>query len=486
MVALDLAVEPGYHRFSIERADRADGAGPLAEMSFIVAPAACYAPPALQGAGRAWGVSAQLYGIRSEHNWGIGDFGDLGRLLDFCGEAGAAAVMLNPLHELFPGVPEHIFPYSPSSRCHFNALYLDVEAVPDLAECPEMKAMVDAPAFQARLRTLRAEPRVDYPGVAEVKSAVLEGLYRSFRERHLAFDSDRARAFHAFRAERGEGLRWQAIFDALLEDFRRQDPGVWGWPAWPEAYRDPRAPEVQAFLAAHLERVEYFEYLQWLAWEQLAQAGARSLEHRLGVGLVFDLAVGVAGGGAATWARQELHALGASAGAPPDEINRMGQDWGLPPWIPDQLTEACYEPFKELLRSQMALAGGLRLDHVMGLFRLFWVAPGLPIAEGRLRGLSFRGSPGHPRAGEPAQPLPGDRRGPGHGAGRSAPVAAADGGDVDPAALFRTPRRRPAEAALRLPRECLRGRDHPRPADPGGLLAGPGHRSAHRPAPVPQ
>ncbi len=379
VLVLDLAVEPGYHRLFLEPAD---GLGETAEMAFIVAPAACYLPPAIQGEGRVWGFAAQLYGIRSERNWGIGDFGDLRHMLEFCAGVGAGTVLLNPLHALFPDAPEHASPYSPSSRSFFNTLYLDVEAIGDFAECAEARAMVHLPQFQARLRALRAADQVDYRGVAEVKSQVLESLYAHFRSTHLDRGSGRARAFRAFQAEPGEALREQALFEALQEYFRGQDSAVWGWPAWPPAYHDPHAPEVAAFCEAHLERVEYFEYLQWQASRQLAAAGTRSWELGLGIGVMLDLAIGVAEGGAAAWRRRELYALGASAGAPPDLINRIGQDWGLPPWIPHQLTDAAYAPFIELLRANMRDAGALRLDHVMGLQRLFWVARGLPAAEG--------------------------------------------------------------------------------------------------------
>jgi (1->4)-alpha-D-glucan 1-alpha-D-glucosylmutase len=379
VLPLDLAVEPGYHRFVLERAD---GQGETAEMSFIVAPAACYVPPAIQGDGRAWGFAAQLYGIRSERNWGIGDFGDLRNLIEYCAAVGAGTVLLNPLHALFPDAPEHASPYSPSSRSFFNTLYLDVEAIADFAECEEARTMVHVPQFQARLRALRAADQVDYRGVAALKNQILECLYEHFRSEHLDHDSVRAQAFRAFQSEHGEGLRRQALFEALQAHFRGQDSAVWGWPAWPEAYRDPHAPEVDAFCEAHLERVEYFEYLQWQATHQLAAVGTRSWELGLGIGVMLDLAIGVAEGGAAAWRRRELYALGASTGAPPDLINRMGQDWGLPPWIPQRLADAAYAPFIELLRANMRDAGALRLDHVMGLQRLFWVARGLPIAEG--------------------------------------------------------------------------------------------------------
>ncbi|MDQ3186121.1 MAG: malto-oligosyltrehalose synthase [Pseudomonadota bacterium] len=379
VLALDLAVEPGYHRFSIERAD---GPGLTGEMPFIVTPAACYEPPVIHGEGRAWGFAAQLYGIRSERNYGIGDFGDLRHMIEFCAEAGASTLLLNPLHALFPDAPEHVTPYSPSNCAYFNTLYLDVEAIADFDECEEVRAMVLAPQFQAQLRALRATEQVDYRGVAEVKSKLFGRLYQHFRSRHLAHNTRRARIFRAFQAEHGESLRKQALFEALQEYFRAQDSAVWGWPAWPEAYRDQHASEVATFCDTHLNRVEYFEYLQWQAFRQLGAAGTRSRELGLSVGLMFDLAIGVAEGGAATWTRRELYAMDASAGAPPDAFNRLGQDWGLPPWIPHQLTAAAYAPFIELLRANMRDSGALRKDHVMGLRRLFWVARSLPAAEG--------------------------------------------------------------------------------------------------------
>ncbi len=379
VLQLDFLVEPGYHRFVLERAD---GRGESAEMAFIVAPAACYVSPAIQGEGRAWGFAAQLYGIRSERNWGIGDFGDLRNLIEYCAAVGASTVLLSPLHALFPDAPEHASPYSPSSRSFFNTLYLDVEAIADFDECEEARTMVHVPQFQARLRALRAADQVDYRGVTVLKNQVLECLYEHFRSEHLDHGSERAQGFRAFQASQGEGLRRQALFEALQAHFRGQDSAVWGWPAWPEAYRDPHAPAVEAFCETHLQQVEYFEYLQWQASNQLAAAGTRSWELGLGVGVMLDLAIGVAEGGGAAWRHRELYALDASIGAPPDLINRMGQDWGLPPWIPQRLADAAYAPFIELLRANMRDSGALRLDHVMGLQRLFWVARGLPIAEG--------------------------------------------------------------------------------------------------------
>ncbi|AAZ97127.1 Alpha amylase, catalytic subdomain [Thiobacillus denitrificans ATCC 25259] len=386
---LVLAIEPGlgYHRFVVERAD---GGGEACEMSFIVAPPACYQPPAIHGDGRAWGIAAQLYGVRSERNWGIGDFGDLRHMLEFCADSGAGSVLLNPLHAMFPDAPEHASPYSPSNRAYFNTLYLDVEEITDFGECEAVRAVVHAPHFQARLRALRAADQVDYRGVADAKAEVLRELYAHFRAEHLARESARGREFRAFQAAHGNSLRSQALFEALQTHFRNEDGAVWGWPVWPEAYRTREAPEVSAFGEANLEQVEYFEYLQWQASLQLRAAGTRSWELGLGVGVMLDLAIGVAEGGAATWMCRDLYAFGASAGAPPDEFNRLGQDWGLPPWIPHRLKARAYEPFIELIRANMRDSGALRLDHVMGLFRLFWVARGLPISQGAYVAYPFR------------------------------------------------------------------------------------------------
>ncbi len=377
VLAIDPGIEPGYHHFSVQCGEETHGG-----MRLIVAPQTCYTPPAIQGNGRLWGFSAQLYGVRSARNWGMGDFSDLRAMQEFCAEQGAATVLLNPLHALFPEAPEHASPYSPSSRVWFNTLYLDVEAIADFAECEPARTRIAAPEFQSRLKALRDAPQVDYRGVFEAKREILELLYAHFRARHLARGTSRAREFRAFQAEHGESLRKLAQFEALQEHFHARDESVWGWPGWPAAYHDQHAPEVAAFCAANLERVEFYEYLQWQAFMELDAAGRRSLECGLGIGIMSDLAIGVAEGGAAAWTLRDLHALGASTGAPPDEINLLGQDWGLPPWIPHKLREAAYEPFIEILRTNMAFAGALRMDHVMGLYRLFWVVRGLPAADG--------------------------------------------------------------------------------------------------------
>jgi len=377
---LPVAPPAGYHRLEIH--GPGDGESASASMLLVAAPERCYQPPAVQGENRVWGPTVQLYSVRSRRNWGIGDYGDLRSLVDLAAEAGAGIVGVNPLHALFPDDPERASPYGPSSRRHFNVLYIDVEAVPDFAECEEARRTVRAPEFQARLRALRGDELVDYKGAAAVKLPVLERLFRHFREHHLAVGSERGRAFEAYRRERDSELHGFALYHALQEHFHRNDPSAWGWPRWPEEYRDPGSRQVAAFASAQRERVAFHEYLQWQAELQLAAAGRHSWERGLGVGIYGDLAVGIDRGGAEGWLHQDLYALGASVGAPPDDFNLHGQDWGLPPLIPHRLTEAAYEPFIGTLRSNMRHAGALRIDHVMGLMRLFWVPPGGSPADG--------------------------------------------------------------------------------------------------------
>ncbi|MFO7760170.1 MAG: malto-oligosyltrehalose synthase [Desulfobia sp.] len=369
---------PGYHRLEIFGGEEDWQAG----TSLIVAPLRCYQPQALEGTGRVWGLAAQLYSLRSERNWGIGDYTDLIRLLEFAAQSGAGVVGLNPLHALFPHNPVQASPYSPSSRLFYNVLNLDIEAIADFNECQEARQRLEDESFQAKLRALRTSEFVDYSGVAEVKFEVLEILYRHFRRHYLEQSNDRSAAFRSFQSGQGKELRNQALYEALQEHFQRQDPEITCWQDWPEFYQDPESGAVTAFIAANVERLEFFEYLQWQAWLQLEAAGRRAWELGLGVGLYQDLAVSVDPGGAEVWANQDLYGLGASIGSPPDDFNLKGQDWGLPAWIPARLRESAYAPFISTLRQNMRYAGALRLDHVMGLKRLYWIPLGLGPDQG--------------------------------------------------------------------------------------------------------
>ena len=371
-LALPAVAQWGYHHLELWRDDRL-----LADMPLIVCPPRCYEPGAIADQRRVWGLSVQLYGLRSRQNWGIGDYADLRQVVEWAAEAGASLVGVNPLHALFPHDPAHCSPYSPSSREFFNTLHLSIESLPEWHECEAAKVWVETAAFREKLAALRAAPMVDYETVGALKNYVLSVLYKYFRVNHLNIGSARGAAFRAFQARGGDALYRFALYHALQADFARRDPALWGWPVWPLPYRDPASAEVAAFAAANLEAIEYQQWLQWLAETQLAAVGQRAYELGLGIGLYQDMAVGVDKGGAETWMHQELYALDARVGCPPDDFNPLGQDWGLPPWIPHRLRAAAYAPFIRMLRANMAHAGALRIDHVMSLMRLYWVPPSL-------------------------------------------------------------------------------------------------------------
>ena len=367
-----IALPTGYHRLTLDAAGE-----PSAEMFLIVTPARCFEP-----ARRYWGLAAQLYGLRAADDWGCGDFGSLRRLISFAAPLGADVIGLNPLHASFLHNPAHSSPYSPSNRLLPNVLYIRPQDVPEFNGCATVLERFHASDFQERLRAARATELVDWPEVAALKLAVLEPLYRDFRDHHLAHDDHRARAFRAFQQDGGESLRSQALFDALQAHFHGQDPGIWGWPVWPEEFRDCGSAAVAAFAEAHLERVEFYEYLYWLADEQLAGAAEYARDGGIELGLYRDLALGADSGGGETWANRDLYARGVSLGAPPDELALQGQNWGLPPIVPGRLRDAAYRPFVELVRRNMRHTGALRIDHVMSLMRLFWVPEGMPTAQG--------------------------------------------------------------------------------------------------------
>ncbi|HET9748114.1 MAG TPA: 4-alpha-glucanotransferase [Casimicrobiaceae bacterium] len=376
-LALDVPLPCGYHALEL----CADGTIVAAAM-LAVAPDACHRPPALHQGGRAWGFAVQLYGLRSARNFGIGDFTDLAEFVALCAAQGADVVGVNPLHALFPHAPKHASPYSPSSRMFVNVLYLDVLAIPEFSHCAPAREYVASEAFRAELARVRAAPLVDYAGVASLKLPVLALLYAQARDDARKGASERWVAFDAYKTERGEALRRQALFDALQAHFFASDPAIWGWPVWPAPYRDPASPAVAAFADEHVERVDYFAWLQWQADLQRETVAARARQAGLAIGLYSDLAVSIDRGGAEAWANQSLYATGASVGAPPDVFNVRGQDWGLPPMIPARLRDAAYAPFIATLRANMRSAGALRIDHVMGLLRLYWVPAGATPADG--------------------------------------------------------------------------------------------------------
>lgn len=369
----------GYHRLAIRGKEAGKDAG---ECPLIIAPEACYEPKPLADGQKIWGSSIQLYTLRSERNWGMGDFTDLKNAVVALAQRGAHIVGLNPIHALYPAGPEHCSPYSPSSRNYLNPLYIDVEAVDEFEHCDAARAVMAEPGFQEALARNRSADYVDYPGVARLKIKVLEALYGTFVIRHLNAKTARAKQFKAFCRKRGVSLERQSLYDTLFEYHLEQDRHAWGWQHWPEALQAPDSKAARAFAKGNKERVRFYTWLQWLADCQLEAAQCAAREAGMMVGLYRDLAVGADSGGADVWADRHLYCLEASVGAPPDGVAPQGQNWGLPPFNPRSLRECAYRPFIEMVRSNMSHCGALRIDHVMGLLRLWWCPNGKTADDG--------------------------------------------------------------------------------------------------------
>jgi len=316
----------------------------------IVTPRACHLPPDL----REFGWAVQLYAYRSRHSWGIGDLRDLATFGAWARSTGAGTALVNPLHATNPGVPQETSPYYPGSRCFRNPLYLRIEDVTGAAELDDLAEL------QSAGRALNDGARIDRDAVYELKMRALEALWERRREEA---------GFARYREEAGSGLEGFSTFMALAE--MHGGP----WQEWPEAHRDPGSPAVARFRAENERRVSFHAWVQWLLDLQLAAASRD-------VGVMHDLAVGVNPTGADAWLWQDAFSTGSSVGAPPDDYNTGGQDWGVASFDPWRLGATGYEPFIQTLRSAMRHAGAIRIDHVMGLFRLYWVPHGSPATEG--------------------------------------------------------------------------------------------------------
>lgn len=367
----------GYHQLSLLAEDEQV----LAVMRWIVAPKACYSPPAIAAGDKVWGLSVQLYCLRSENNWGVGDFSDLCLLLEKAAGQGAHFIGLNPIHALYPANPGACSPYSPSSRRWLNIIYLDVTAIEGFTQ-PAIQSICQQADFQQKLAQARASEYVDYPLVTELKLAVLAPLFTQFKDSDLASNTVLAKRFKAFIQEGGESLQMLATYEALQAHFKAQGLPYWGWPVFPASYAEFHKPKVQAFAKKHAEQVLFYQFLQWQAARQLDKAHEVATRHAMCIGLYRDLAVGVSEGSAEIWGNQSLYATNASIGAPPDVLGPLGQNWGLPPMDPQQLYLQGYQPIIDLFAANMRSCGALRIDHVMALLRLWWVAKGDSAKQG--------------------------------------------------------------------------------------------------------
>ena len=314
--------------------------------------------------GRHWGLMAQLYATRSESSWGIGDLHDLGALAEWAGHRGGGFVLVNPMHAAEPKPPIEPSPYLPTTRRYFNPIYIRIEDIPEYQTLVAVKKMTIAAVAMLAVLPDRTPDLIDRDPIWEMKATALATVFSA------PMTDDRRRAFEAYRAHEGAGLVQFARWCAFAEAHGTASQ------LWPEGIRRPDEPGVEAEAARLADRIEFHEKCQWILDEQFAAAQARAREAGMAYGIVHDLAVGVHPDGADSWALQDVLAKTMNVGAPPDAYNQMGQDWSQPPWRPDALAETGYAAYRDMLRTILRHAGGIRVDHALGLFRLWWIPLG--------------------------------------------------------------------------------------------------------------
>jgi 4-alpha-glucanotransferase len=347
----------------------------------IVAPPHCLGLSERIGQRRAVGVWTHLYTVHSQRSWGIGDLSDLGSLLDWAASLGLEFVGINPLHAA-DNLGGEVSPYYTLSRLYRNPIFLAPESAVERAGSLDGRALLATAEIQAQRGAVQAQDRVDYAQVHALKRAVLQAAFRTFSARHRDQNTELGRAYATYRRNEGQRLDRFAVFCALREHLTQSRAGAEDWHAWPAGYRDPDSPAVAAFAAEQREQVEFHAYLQFEFEQQLAacERGARAAG--MPIGVYGDLALGDAPFSADVWARQDLYANGANIGAPPDPYSDTGQDWGLSPFHPLGMRADRYRTWRALLRQSLQHTGLLRIDHVMGLARQFWVPTGALATEG--------------------------------------------------------------------------------------------------------
>jgi 4-alpha-glucanotransferase len=358
--------QPGYHRLRL--ADR--------EIALAVAPQRCVTMADIAPGERLWGLAAQIYALRRPGDGGIGDATAVRELAESAARHGSDAIALSPVHSLFAAAPAHHGPYSPSSRLFLNALLADPATV--FGEARVAACGIESEARHA----LEAAPLVDWPVAGHAKYVRLRCLFESFAAHDKSGRTALAIDFERFVQEGGQRLREHALFEALHHKWADGEPSVPNWTDWPAEWRDPSSSAIANFRQTEQAAIEYHMFLQWLAARSFADAQGGARQAGMRIGLISDLAIGMDRGGSHAWARQSDLLMGLDIGAPPDSFNARGQDWGLAAFSPNALVDTGFEPFLATVRAAMRHAGGLRIDHVMGLMRLWMIPHGAEPSEG--------------------------------------------------------------------------------------------------------
>jgi len=316
----------------------------------IITPDSCYIPPELAN-GKTWGLSINLYSICSSQNWGVGDFGDLKKVIKWVSGLKGGFVGINPLHAIPNKKPFGISPYSPITRLYKNFIYLDMESIAEVKELIGQWSMVNGQwkEIETQIDELRSCELIDYEKIASLKISVLRNAFEIFYKKHYLKNSLRCKDFRRYISEEGNNLESFAAYLSLTSDEKE---------------------------------ILFYKYIQWLIDEQLEEISELAKNLGMPIGLYHDLAIGSIGGGSDVWNYQDVIAEGIDLGAPPDDFNPTGQNWGFPPLVPERLKESGYELFIQTIRKNMQHFGALRIDHALGMFRQFWIPKGMPALHG--------------------------------------------------------------------------------------------------------
>ena len=374
----------GYYRFDLSV--QMEGRQWVQSVRVAICPEKAYIPSALEGEGRVAGIAINLYGVRSERNWGIGDLGDLKAILTWAAEdLHVSFVGLNPLHATFNRRPFNISPYLPLSRFYRNFIYLDVPAMEDYQSSSEAQDIVNTAETQRLLSELRGSETVEYEKVAALKIRVLRKVFQTFLRNHWKeeqHESDRRKALQSYIKKEGPLLENFATFCAIDSTQRSRDPDTWTWTQWPREYQRPDTKAVRQFQQKHWEEILFYKFVQWQLEKQLDEVQGHAGRLGMCIGLYHDLALGVDRFSADFWAYRDFFFSKLTMGAPPDAFSQHGQDWGLPPPDMEKLRETGYELFVKEIQKNCAFGGALRLDHVMRFFHLYCIPEGGPPDSG--------------------------------------------------------------------------------------------------------
>lgn len=384
---LPLSLPLGYHDIEVHLA------GAAASLRYIVTPERAWSDPYLGRGGKMAGVGVSLYGVRSQRNWGCGDFRDLHSIVDWAaGSFDASFVALNPLHAIHNRRPFNTSPYLPNCIFYQNFLYLDVESVEGYHENRRVRHLRSSAAVEQEIADLRNTPFVEYERLSALKLRFLKLIFAGLLSKWRRDSGGIAPAFQKFLTREGDLLEKFATYCALDEHLHRRNPDLWNWTQWPACFQDPQSPETQAFRRKHWRSVLFYQFLQWQLDIQLRAAQQYARQRRLPIGLYHDLALATDRFGSDLWAHRPFFVTGCRVGSPPDDFSPSGQDWGFPPPNAERHREDGYRLFAESIRKNCRHGGALRIDHVMRLFRLYWIPDANDATQGayvRERGNDF-------------------------------------------------------------------------------------------------